>query len=166
MRIEAKIPKKSCQQGKILQIKNARRFYTFHKQKFSNLRPLLPIIFPPRILKKKNGHQTSGSMCKKTFKRIEKKKNNTQQNTFLPRQFYTLYEQQFSNLRPLLSIIFFPKIPKIKKVCTLEFGKWGQKIVKKTPIPKKSSSLRQNFPKTNFFLSGDFTPFISKSIQI
>ena len=36
-----------------------------------------------------------------------------QRTNFFARQFYTLYEQNLSNLKPLLSITFPPRIPKI-----------------------------------------------------
>ena len=54
---------------------------------------------------------------------------------------------------------FSPRIPKIQKVWTLIFGKWGQKDVK---------TEWTNFKKSvkNFFCHGDFTPFMSKNLQI
>ena len=52
---------------------SSRRFNTLYEQKFSNLRPLLPITFPQGFrISKKFGHWTSGSGGKKTGKRSEK----------------------------------------------------------------------------------------------
>ena len=48
-------------------------------------------------------------------------------NFFFARQFYTLYELKYSNLRPLLFNSFPQGFGKSKKVWTLDFGKWGQK---------------------------------------
>ena len=82
MRIEAPIPKNPAS-----------------KAKFA-------ITFPQGFKKsKKLGQWTSGSMRKKAFKRSEQMKKFSD-FFFLPLQFYTFYEQKFSNLRPLLSIIF------------------------------------------------------------
>ena len=51
----------------------ARCFYTLYKQKFSNMRPVLSIIFPQGFQKyKKFGHWTLGSGGKKTGKQSEK----------------------------------------------------------------------------------------------
>ena len=47
--------------------------------------------------------------------------------TFFAAAIYTLFELKVSNLRPLLFITFSPRIPKILKVWTLDFWKWGQK---------------------------------------
>ena len=59
--------------NKILLVRqNLRRFYTFYKQKFLNLRPLLSITFPQGFQKsKKFLHWTLGSGGKKTLKRSE-----------------------------------------------------------------------------------------------
>ena len=58
------------------QKKFAQRFFTFYKQKFSNLRPLLSITFPQGLLKsKKFRHWTLGSGGKKTVKRSDQKRN-------------------------------------------------------------------------------------------
>ena len=58
-----------------------------------------------------------------------KKKITKKKQFFFVRRFYTLHEQNLSNLRPVLSITFPPRIPKIKKILTLDFGKWGQKDI-------------------------------------
>ena len=58
----------------------ARRFLTIFKQKFSNLRPLLSILFPKDFWISKNiGHPTSGSGGKKTFKRYLKSEETDRQ---------------------------------------------------------------------------------------
>ena len=96
-----------------------RQFYTLYEQKFLNLRPLQPITFPHGFRKsKKFGHWTLGSGGKKTFKQSEQMPK-IRLNKILPRRFYTVYEQKFSNLRPLLSITFPQGFRKSKK-----FGRW------------------------------------------
>ena len=106
-----------------------RQFYTIYEQKFSNLRPPLFITFPQRFQKsKKFEHWTSGSGGKKTFKCSKQMKRIFfYKNFFLPLQFYTLYEQKFPNLRPLICITFPLGLKKKKNVSTLDLGKWGQK---------------------------------------
>ena len=86
----------------------------------------------------------------------------------MPLRFYTLYEQKFSNLRPLLSITFPKGFRKSKKIGHWTLGK-GEKNVKRSekhPYQKKSCSIWQNSLKNKLFLPGDFTPFIGKSFQI
>ena len=56
---------------------------------------------------------------KKKFKRSEQIKKICKK-LFSPRQFYTLYEQKFSNLRPLLSLTFPQGFRKSRK-----FGHWA-----------------------------------------
>ena len=87
--------------------KSVKNFLHNFQQKNSNLRPFLSITFCQGFrISIKLGHWTSGSGGKKTFKRSEQMKKKIRKQLFLPCQFYTLYEQKFSNLRPLLSITF------------------------------------------------------------
>ena len=54
------------------------------------------------------------------------RQNSQKEYNFFARQFYTIYEQKYSNLRPPFSITF-PQGFQNLKPWTLEFGKWGQK---------------------------------------
>ena len=86
--------------------------------------------FSPRIEKtKKFGHWTSGSGGKKTFQRSKQMKKICKK-LLSPRRFYTLYEQKFSNLRPLLSITFLKGFRKSKKFGHWTLGIGGKKTVK------------------------------------
>ena len=112
--------------------KTEQRFDTLYKQKLSNLRPLLSMTFPQEFRKSnKIGHFTLGSGGKKMFKRSEQmKKRKNCIKLFLPRRFYTLYEQKFSNLRPILSITFPQGFRKFKMFGHLTLGSGGKKTVK------------------------------------
>ena len=73
---------------------------------------------------------------------------------FFARLFYTLLKEKFSNLRLLLSITFPQGFRKFKK-----FGQWalesgGKKTFKRSE-PMKTKSVK------NFFVRGNFTPFMS-----
>ena len=78
--------------------------------------------------------------------------------SFFALQFYTLYEQQCSNLRPLLSITFPQGFWKSKKFGHWTSGNGGEKTFKRSEQMKKSVK--------NFLCRGDFTPIMSKSFQI
>ena len=54
---------------------------------------------------------------------------------------------------------FSPRTPKIQKVLTLNFSKWGEKTFKQSKQLKK-------YPWFFFFCYGDCTPFMSKSCQM
>ena len=98
------------------------------------------------------------------FKRSEQMKKN-HKTLFSPRRFYTLYEQKFSNLRPLLSITFpqgFQKLNKKNGPWTLGSGKRPLNGVRNTNT-KKSCSIWQNLSENKLFLRSDFTPFINIS---
>ena len=142
-------------------------------RKNSNRRPLLFITFPQEFRKSnKFGHWTSGSGGKRTCNWSEqmKKKKPPKKNLFLPRQFYTLYEHKFSNLRPLLSITF-PKDSENLKSLHIGLQEAGGKrpfkglrntntkkfLLNKAKVAKK---------KYKYILSNDFSPFISKIFQI
>ena len=120
-----------------------RQFYTLYEPKFSNLRPFLIITFPQGFRKfNKFGHWTLGSGGRKAVKQSKKhqyQKNPAQwgkmrpkANFFFAQQVYTLYGQQFSNLRPLFSITFPQGFRIFKKFerWTLKGG--GKKIVKRS----------------------------------
>ena len=98
--------------------------YTFYKQKFDNLTPLLSIILPQGFpISKMFGHWTSRSGGKKTLKWSEQMKKSVKKH-ISPRRFYTTWEKKCSNLKwlPLSQ-----RIPNIQQVWALDFGKWGQK---------------------------------------
>ena len=93
-----------------------------------------------------------GNGGNKTFKQSEQSKK-VCKKLFSPRQFYTLYQQKFSNMRPIISITFPQSFRKYKKVWTLESMKGGQKDRKsKKHQYKKSCSVRQNSSKNKHFL--------------
>ena len=71
-------------------------------------------------------------------------------------QFYTIYEQKFSNLRPCLSITFPQGFSKSKKFLNLTSGSGG----------KKTFIQSEQMKNISFFCPGDFTPFMSKSFKI
>ena len=143
-------------------------FYTLYKQKFWNLIPLLSITFLQGFWKyKKFVHWTLGSGGKKMLERSEQKKKICKK-LFLPRRFWTLYEQKFSNLRPLLSTTFNLKFRKFKKFGHLISRSGGKKSVnggRKTDY-KKILLIKAKILQKQFFLRRDFTPFISESFQI
>ena len=60
------------------------------------------------------------------------KKKNHEKNFFLLWQFYTRYEQQLSNLRPLLSMIFPQGFQKSEKFGHLTLGSAGKKTFKQS----------------------------------
>ena len=78
---------------------------------------------------------------------------------FSPRLFYILYEQKFSNLRPLLSITFPQGFRKSKKFGHWTLGSGGKKTFKWSEQMEKIS-------KKNFIRRGNFTPFFCKNVQI
>ena len=75
-------------------------------------------------------------------------------SSVLPRRFNTICEQKYSNLRPLLFITFPQGFWKSKQFRHWTSTSGGKKTVKR--LLKKSV----------FFLCGDFTPFLSKKVQI
>ena len=77
---------------------------------------------------------------------------------FPPRQVLTIFEQKFSNLRPLLSFTFPQEFQKYKKLGHWTLESWGKKMFKKSEKMIKSMK--------NLFCRGDFTPYLSKSFQI
>ena len=86
-----------------------------------------------------------GSGGQKTCKRSEqmKKKKKTEKKTVLPRQFYTLYEHKFSNLRPLLSITFPQRFRESKKFAHWTSGSGGKKTVKRIEKHQYQKKLAQ-----------------------
>ena len=106
--------------------------FTLYEQKISNLRPLLSITFPQRFKKsKKLGHWTLRNGSKKTFKWSEQKKT-IHKKKILPQRFYTLYEQKFSNLRPLLFVTFPQGFRKSNKFVYWTSGSSDKKTVKQS----------------------------------
>ena len=59
------------------------------------------------------------------------------------RQFYTLYELKFSNLRPLLFITFPQEFWKSKKFGHWTMGNGGKKMFKRSEQMKKKKSLQK-----------------------
>ena len=126
----------------------------------SNLRPFSCFTFPQGFrISKKFRNWTSGRGGKKTFKQSEQMKKICKKK-ISPRRFYTLSEQKFSNLRPLLSITFPQGFWKSKKFWHWTLGNGDKKTFKRSEQMKKKSI------KKNFFQRSDFTPFMSKSFQI
>ena len=134
----------------------ARRFCTIYEQKFSNLRPFLFITFPQGFRKsKKFEHWTWGSGGKNTFNLSEqmREEKKCKINFFCRANFTPFMSNSFQiwdHFFPFLS----PKDSENPKVCTLDFRKWGQKIVKmsdKHQYQKKSCLVRQNLPENIFF---------------
>ena len=113
-----------------------RQFYTIFEHKRSILRPLLSITFPQRFrISKIFGHCTLRSGGKKTFKRSEQMKK-IPKKLFLPRRFYTIFQQKSSNLRPLLSITF-PQGFRISK----KFGHWTSGCGSKKTVKHSEQSV-------------------------
>ena len=86
------------------------------------------------------------------------RQNSSKKNFFFAWQFYTLYKQNFSNLRPLLSITFPEGFQKSKAFRHWTLRNRGKRTFKRSEQVKKSEK--------NFFCCGAFTPFMSKSFQI
>ena len=104
----------------------------------------------------------------------------------MPRQFYTTFEQKYSNLRPVLSITFPQGCWISKKFGHLTLGSGGKNTIKQSEQMKKISKklflMRQFYTiceqkssnlkppniihKKNFFCRGNFTPLLSKKVQI
>ena len=74
-------------------------------------------------------------------------------------QFYTIYEQKFSNLRPFLQLLFF------KESTNLKFFNIGLKDVEAKRRLKRVNTWKKSV-KNLFFCCGNFTPFMSKGFQI
>ena len=83
-------------------------------------------------------------------KRCEEIKKKNLKKTFFAGQFYTFYEQKFSNLIPHLSITFYQGFQKFEKFRHWTSGSVGTKTVKrneKHQYQTESCSGRQNVPK-------------------
>ena len=76
---------------------------------------------------------------------------------FFARQLYTLYEQKYSNLRPLLSISF-PQGFRFKK-----FGHWTSGVGANRRLNRVNEEEKI---RKNFFCIGNFRPFLSKNVHI
>ena len=81
--------------------------------------------------------------------RVNNRRKESVKTYFLPRQFCTLYEQQFSNLRSLLFITFPKRFEKYLKK-SLHIGLWevAQKTVNRSEKhqPKKIKFSKAKFP--------------------
>ena len=68
-------------------------------------------------------------------------------------------------MKPFLSITLPQGFQKFNKFGHRTMGTGDKKTVKRSEEhnTKKSCSVRQNSPKTEIFLPGDFTPFFSES---
>ena len=163
MRIVAPIPKKSANKAKF----SKNHFFlpggfTPFMSKSLNLRPLLSITFPKGFRKsEKFGHWT--------LKRSEQmQKNWKKKNTYLMRQFYTLYKLNFSNLRSLLPITFSQGLQKSKNFGHWTFGSGGTKTGKRSEKHQYQNILlsKAKFAQKQTFFYGNLTPFIIKSFQM
>ena len=76
---------------------------------------------------------------------------------FFARWFYTIYEQKFSNLRPLLSITFAQGFRISKKFGHWTLGSGGKRALKRSEQMKKNPS--KTFTLSDFFLLHLFTSF-------
>ena len=145
-------------------LKGMFKSYTIYKQKFSNLRPFLFITFPKEFRKSKEyGYWTSRSGGKKTFKWSEQTKKSI--IFFWPWQFYTHYEQKFSNLRPLLSITFPQRFWKSKKFAHWTLWSGGKrpfKGVRNTNTKEILLSKAKLAQKQTFFCAVILHPLIVK----
>ena len=94
---------------------------------------LLLFLKDSKIKEKKFEHWTSGSWGKKTFERNEQRRKKWVNNYFfLPLRLYTLFEQRFSNLRPLCSITFPQGFRLSKKFGHWTLGTGGKKNFKRS----------------------------------
>ena len=128
------------------------------------------ITFPQGFRKsKKFGHWTLRSGGKKTFKRSKKIKKNYLKNFFCRNNFTPFMSKSFQIWDHFLPLLFPKDSNKLK---ILHIGLWdvGAKNPlkeQKTPIPKKSCSVRKNFPQNKLFcVCCDLTRFIRKCFQI
>ena len=147
--------------------KNARRFYTLYKQKFSNLGPLLSITFLKGFRKSKNfGHLTLESGGKKTLKWSEQMKKNLWK-TFSAQWFCTMIlhplQENVCKSETTYFQYFSPIIPKINFFGHLTSRIGGKKTVKRSEKlwnQKNPAQLGKIGPKTNVFFCGDLHPLL------
>ena len=106
----------------------ARRFYTLYEQKFTIWDYLFTILFhkDSKHLKSLDiGLQEVGAkICLNGVNKTKK----ICKNLFWLRQFYTLYQQKISNLRPHLSITFPQRLQIFKKFGHWTLGSGGNKL--------------------------------------
>ena len=100
--------------------------HTYTHLTYRNNLPRGPILWKSHI-QETNNLLTNADSSTNTEKNLLVRQNLPK--FFCVRQFYNLYKQKFSNLRPLIFYHFCPRIPKLLKFWTLDFGKWGQKDV-------------------------------------
>ena len=82
-----------------------------------------------------------------------------EKNIKIERQFYTLYGQKFSNLRPILTNTFPQGFQKSKQFEHWILGSGSKKIVKRSER-KKTPLSGAKFAQKQTFFCGDFIPFI------
>ena len=87
-----------------------------------------------------------GKWGQKTFKQSEQIKK-SKKNTFFAGQFYTFYEQKFSNLRPLLSITFPQGFRESKKFGHWTLGSGGKKRFKRSEQMREKYLLKTFSPR-------------------
>ena len=132
-----------------------RDFTPFISKSFQIWDHCFPLFFPKDYKNPKSldiGLQEVG--VKRLFNGVNKLRKKSVKKVF-QRQFYTLYEQKLTNLRPLLLLLFPQGFHKYKK----KFGRWAlgsedKKTVKRSEkhhYQKKSSSVRQNFAQKQTF---------------
>ena len=122
-----------------------RHFYTILEEKCSNLRPLFSITFPQGFeISKYFGHWTLGSVGIRTVKRSEQmRRKKICKKLFLTLQFYTIFEQKSSNLRPFLSITFCQGFRISKKLGHWTSGSWSKNTVKLSERTDKHTKQKQ-----------------------
>ena len=94
---------------------------------------------------------TDADSSTNTKKKLLVGQKSPKKNTFFARRFYTLYEQKFSNLRPLHSITFPQEFRKFKK-----FGHWTSGSGDKKAF--KQSEQIKKICKKNFFAAAILHP--------
>ena len=128
MRIVAPIPKKFAEKEEKKKLFFARGNFTpFIITRFQIWYSFFPLLFPKDSKnQKKFGLWTFGRGGKKAFKRTKQMKK-IRKKLFSPWRFYTLYEQKFSNLRPLLYITFHQGFQKSKNFREWTLGSGGKR---------------------------------------
>ena len=104
---------------------------------------------------------------KKRLNRVNKCKTICK-SLFLPQLFYTLYEQKFSNLTPLLSITFSQGFRKSKKLGHWTSGSGGKKTVRCSEKHwfQKIMLSKENSPKNNSFCATILHPLLVKNSNV
>ena len=110
----------------------AGQIFTYYEQKFSNMRPLLSITFSQGFWKSKRfGRWTLRIGSKKMFKQSEQMKM-IRKFFFCSTAILHPFWANVSKSEITSNYYFSPRILKILKVWTLNFGMWGKKTVKRS----------------------------------